>query len=656
MKEVVHIKGFNAGIIGGIDERDVPVDAFAYSENVNPAQIQGKLSGIEDDSEVVSDATYDAAVTAASGGAGGVSVSANYEEGDSVVLLDTGNGAIVEITDIDGDSGGPNVDEIDAAPTVSGTPKAMVSDGSAVHIGMGPSSSAAPQWVGEIDYGQFTSGTPGLAAPTGTQVASGVLKYGNDGGAGPAALSYVSAVDEGTNDVVLEANTNYYWFVALQYDGYQEGPISLSQPSASFAVQATAKASATFTITVNDSDADWNRRISALVIYRGASTDLSGLPSAEPVHVATIDIDSGSWGGVAGAYTYTFVDDNLGGSSYTDRTGIPASQGEMNIYWGLSCASDQYHFIADVVTSFGGVSFNEAKRAIFRSQAFKFDMWDKTEFVLLPTKPNAIAAHSGRVYAFADNRVWVIDAATLDIVSEITGIGCFGPDSIVSTDYGLFFCDKNNIYVTDAEGRITPIGNPVLKNDVDSDAAYLSRSTGTNPVVAYDARYNAYVIAYVNASGTVSYLMYRPQQRQTIDLPQGRWDHVKTAYTALGARIASNLPHPLMVLDGDIVQLFGSTSKRAWTVTLREFETPEFSKYYDADILGDEVTLEYSEDGGAFATASTAAYGTGAYRGEVNSRTGRAWTRVHTHQLRLTGTANQEVDSLAVNRRRMTRA
>ena len=47
MKQTIHIKGFHAGLWGGVDERDVPLDGFAYSENVNPAQVQGKLSGID---------------------------------------------------------------------------------------------------------------------------------------------------------------------------------------------------------------------------------------------------------------------------------------------------------------------------------------------------------------------------------------------------------------------------------------------------------------------------------------------------------------------------------------------------------------------------------------------------------------------------------
>jgi hypothetical protein len=671
-KEVVNIRLFNSGIIGGLDERDIPLDAFAYSEGLNPVAIQGKLSGIETDREVVSDVTYDAAVTGASGGAGGVTAAANYEDGDDVVLVDSTSDSIVEITDIDGT---PSVSELESGVTIAEftseftdefgnialstfSPQAAVYDGAAVHIGLGANLSADPKWVGEISFGQF-----GGAVATGTQIQSDQLKRVTDD-----ILTGITANNEQTasaaNETVFAEDSIYWYAYTLQYDGYQEGPLSQGETASALNQNLVVLVDGTtygykswdVNLTIDDTAADWSSRISGINLYRGTGTASyeSTWPDTEMEYLTTIAIDNPEWGGSSGARTYTFTDDVVAlGDTYSTRTGIPATQKDMDFHWGLSCATAQYHFIANVVTELDGEVFDEAERAIYRSRPYQFSMFSKLDFVLLPVKPIALAAFRQKVYAFAANRAFIIDATTLDILEEIDGVGCFGQSSVIVTDHGMFFCDRNNIYITDFDGRITPIGMPVLKNDVDTKAAYLSRSTATDPVVFYDAKYNAYGVAYVNSGSTVSFLMYRPQQAQTIDLPRGRWDHILTTYTSLGIRIPSIDDHPLLVLDGDIVEIFGGASTRAWTATLREIETPEYSKYYECRVLGDNVTVEYSEDGGAFASATMAAEGTGVFKGEVNSRTGRSWSRVRTHQLRLTGTAGQEVDSIAVTRRRM---
>lgn len=651
-KEVVKIGAFLHGIVGGVDERDIPLGAFAYSENTNPAAIQGKLEGIESDTELISDATYDGVVTGASGGAGGISVAVQYEEGDNVVALDVTNGAVVEFTDLDGT---PGVAEVDAAPTIVGTPKAAVSSGKAVHVGMGSDATADPQWVGEIGHGQF-----GGAAPSGTQVESARLRVARQSLFSPwVSLAFSGHVpSSGSDDVLLDASVAHFYFPALIYDGFQEGPIDYLAPYKDTVISQDASA-VDIAVTIDETQSGWNTRITGVAIYHATSSNLDALqdPDNEPELVDIIDITGAADSGASGGYVYDYTWDSGSGigDTYSSRTGIPASQREMDMYYGLSAASDQYHFVADVLTTINFEAFPEAEHSVFRSQPYKFDMWDKTDFALLPVKPIALAAFAGRIYAFTTNRTFVIDAATLSIENDIVGIGTFGPDSVASTDRGLFFCDRNNIYITDFEGRITPIGNPVLKNDVDQRAAYLSRQTDTDPVVTYDAKYDGYIVAYKNSASTISLLMYRPQQRQTIDLPQGRWDHVLTSYAALGARIPCSNVHPVLVLDGDLVEIFADTAtKRAWKATLRELETSQYTKYYDVRTFGDSVTVKYSEDGGAFATATMAADGTGVEKGEVNSRTGRAWARVRTFQLQLEGTSTDVVDSIAITRRRLT--
>ena len=49
----------------------------------------------------------------------------------------------------------------------------------------------------------------------------------------------------------------------------------------------------------------------------------------------------------------------------------------------------------------------------------------------------------------------------LEDISE--GIGCISQNTVVATDQGMFFCDKNNIYMHDGQ-RAKPIGEAILRN------------------------------------------------------------------------------------------------------------------------------------------------------------------------------------------------
>lgn len=636
-------------MIGALDARDVPLDAMAYSENLNPIAIQGRLGGIE------ADQTFLAGASAT----GSTSASRSYtiyKDGTRAVYYDGTN--LREITGI-----GTTLVNNDLGAFTSTDYASAVSDGKAVHIGLGDDATAIPRWVGEIDYGQF-----GDPAPTGTQALDARLRRARRSQTITTMTFNNEQEATDSTEAVFRTGNKYFYFFTFQYDGYQEGPLAAAkglEADASYSFFTVGPGgwelfatnngfkSVDVNITVNDNSAEWSSRVSGIVVYRALSEGNPILPDNEPEFLRIIDINDASWGGTAGARTFTWTDDNnYTGATYSERTGIPPTVEDFDIHWQLSTTNDVYHFV-------GNAQFDEipeSSRVVYRSQPYKYNMFDWTrDFVVLQQTPSALASFAGRLFAFTPNRTFVIDPNTLDVADTWEGIGTYDQSSVVVTDRGMFFCNDNNIYVYDGNA-VHPIGAPVLRNDVDTDAAWLSKiTTNFNPVVLYDARMDAFIVAYVNASGNVSYLSYKTARSQTIDLPTGRWDHITTTATQVRGRLLSATGRPILGLGNDLVELFASTTKRAWTATLREIETPMKAKYYHVRIHGSPVTVEYSEDGGTFTSATLSLDGTGVHRADINGHAGRSWDRVNTWQLRLTGAAAQEVDMIDITRRLMAR-
>ena len=90
----------------------------------------------------------------------------------------------------------------------------------------------------------------------------------------------------------------------------------------------------------------------------------------------------------------------------------------------------------------------------------------------------AITWFAGKIFAFDLNNMYRINLDNLVLEDTFEGVGCIGPDSIVVTDMGMFFCDYQGLYWHNGQ-KAENIGTPILKSSYGED---ITNVIETNPI------------------------------------------------------------------------------------------------------------------------------------------------------------------------------
>lgn len=305
------------------------------------------------------------------------------------------------------------------------------------------------------------------------------------------------------------AGMTLFYKVSFMYDGYQEGPLSDD-----FRVRTTGDLSVAHGNGVNvhiniRNLATFSKRISHINLYRAHSTT-DGPHVTESGFYRIVDqislnsgwaentdaADNPTWGNYR---SRTVIDKNVAGASFEARTGITEALLNFTPNYTLSTQLNNQHFVADCYHPDLG---DEFPNMMFKSQPYNFDQFDVTmDLLRLPTKPRAIVAFSGRIYAFSKNHTYRIEPNQFYIEDTFEGIGCLGKSSIAVSDYGMCFCDERNIYLHDGR-RPVAIGNAILRqSDTGSSppsVGWQSSDFTTIPTVLFDSERNSFIVLFVN--------------------------------------------------------------------------------------------------------------------------------------------------------------
>lgn len=294
-------------------------------------------------------------------------------------------------------------------------------------------------------------------------------------------------------------------------------------------------------------------------------------------------------------------DTGVGYETFTGRTALPLGLNNMQLHYGVSCVAESYHIIARCWHP----ELKQIESWLFKSKPYRYDTFDwSADYLVLPTPPNALAYWMGKLYAFCDGRTYVINPSTFDVEDTIEGIGAKHRKNICVSDRGMFWGDENNIYWHNGN-TIIPIGNAVLRNQYNADAAWLERG-GTNLVTVYAPRYDAIIFAYENNSGEFGALMF--------NIGGQRWSYITTdLLTSSGDPLATNQVlacgyqktngEPVLGFDGSsggvdkYYHMFGSTSlNRDWKFVSQQIKDGgSKTRYYEVRIshYGDPLVSPY---------------------------------------------------------------
>jgi len=280
-------------------------------------------------------------------------------------------------------------------------------------------------------------------------------------------------------------------------------------------------------------------------------------------------------------YEIIVKDTGVGYETFTGRTALPLGLNNMQLHYGVSCIAESYH----VVARCWHPDLKQIDSWIFKSKPYRYDTFDwSSDYLVLPAPPNALAYWMGKLYAFCDGRTYVINMVSFDIEDTIEGIGAAHKKAITITDRGMFWADTNNIYWHDGNS-INPIGNAILRNQYNNDAAWLSRSS--NEIVSvYSPRYDSVVFAFGD---------YQDFGALMFNVGNRTWSYITTDLLVSDQQLTCGYQKQ----DGEPVlgfadyggtdifyHLFGSTTdKRDWRFVSKQFKDGgSKTRYYEVRV------------------------------------------------------------------------
>ena len=303
---------------------------------------------------------------------------------------------------------------------------------------------------------------------------------------------------------------SYFYKATMIYDGYQETPLSRE---AFVQLDHTDTKNNIITITINDYTAI-PKRASAIKIYRAESQSATATIPTSFYRLVKVIPFSRAWSASGVSYSFVFDDNGIKGASFEAESGLAETLESTLPRYSLSTQLNNQHYIAKCWHD-GYV--DDASSYVFVSKVGKFDVFDwLVDFIKLPTVPTALTSFAGRVYAFDELNTYRMRGSAggqgLYIEDVFEGVGCLNDDAVVSTDFGLFFADNNNIYQHNGRSA-EPIGEAIVRGD--STYSWQNRDTSYYTRAIYDAKRRSVYFTFKAGNNYYAWAW---------NIPRKRWD------------------------------------------------------------------------------------------------------------------------------------
>ena len=287
-----------------------------------------------------------------------------------------------------------------------------------------------------------------------------------------------------------EANRKYFYRASFVYDGYQEGPLGDDYTILSDGHDIK--------LTIRMDTASLSKRATHLNIYRGdnestASHPLGFYRLVEQIRLDTswsLGTDSNDSPQFSNFRFVDYTDTGKSGADYESNSGIPEVVDDSNLKYHYSCELNNQLYVAKI----GHRMVDNGESTIAKSLPYNYDMFDITKDVLrMPCSPTAIGEHGNRIWVFDEGNAYKIEPSNLYIEETFKGSGCFGNNSYVSTEHGLFYCDNSNIYAIMQDGIPRAIGTAIKTG---SSYSWDQKDLSYTPIVGYDGNLKTIFFAF----------------------------------------------------------------------------------------------------------------------------------------------------------------
>ena len=334
-------------------------------------------------------------------------------------------------------------------------------------------------------------------------------------------------VTSDNNYVRFTAGSTVWYKFSYLYDGFQES--TLNDMAYPFDIIDNCKFLRLKLALPTASKLNINPRVTHINVYRKNQVD----ELYRLVKSINLDLKESKFERIEEDFIHQFNDDGVS-ASFEALNGISESLSDLTPNYRLSCQLNDFLFI-------GGVShpqIEEGEHFLLRSKQGKFSVFDwSNDFLDLPTKPVAITAFAGRVYVFDENNIHVINPEGMYIEDSVEGVGVLNSDSLIVTDVGMFFADRNNIWVHDGQSA-NAIGDPILRSQTKPewqigylDAINKAEELGFTPKLTYDPITKCIYVLLQGYSESFDNYEEQKSRLYSFNIPAKRWDYYESPVT-----------------------------------------------------------------------------------------------------------------------------
>ena len=312
---------------------------------------------------------------------------------------------------------------------------------------------------------------------------------------------------DGTADYSNTNNTIFYK-VSFLYDSFQESPLSERIASNIMMDPSAGRVSININGTVNKRITDINIYTADNSYVLPSETDgykgfrsYSKEPNGFYRLVKQIKLDE-TWSSYTEnsassliGKTKSIIDEAKTYGSYESLNGVSETLEDTGVNYSISTVMNSSNYVAGC----SHASVENADNYIFKSMPFMYDQFDWSEnYLRIDNLPTAIAGFGGRIWVFDSNNTYKVNPEQFYIEDTFEGSGCIGSEAVSTSEFGLCYADKNNIYLHNGSAP-QPIGTRILRSDNNTGYQELLDEAVFKPKILFDGQRKAYIV-YVTAT------------------------------------------------------------------------------------------------------------------------------------------------------------